>query len=223
MSKSFLDRIDEATRDELLSRCRERTLPARSILFFEGDDAHEVMIVRHGQVKVFLTTADGREVVLDVLGTGHLLGEMSAIDGGRRSANATSLDKVTIAALGLDSFRQFLAEHPSAAVAMLGAITERLRAASRRQVEFATVDALGRVCRRLADMVERFADGDPAAITITAPLSQTEIGAWAGLSREAVVKALHALRSLGWIATDGRSIKVLDLDAVRSRADLALD
>jgi CRP-like cAMP-binding protein len=53
---------------------------------------------------------------------------------------------------------------------------------------------------------------------LTAPLSQQEIGSWAGLSREAVVKALHALRCLGWIHTGGRTITVLDPAAVRARA-----
>lgn len=222
MTTSFLDRLDAATADALLSRCRVRAWPARSLLFFEGDDAHDVLIVRDGNVKVFIGTNDGREVVLDVLGPGDLLGEMSAVDGGARSANATALGKVSIATVSLPAFNAFLAEHPAAAMALLASMTTRLRAASRRQAEFATVDALGRVCRRISELAAR----QPATarpLTVTAPLSQTELGAWAGLSREAVVKAFHALRSLGWISTDGRAITVLDPAAVRARADATLD
>ena len=53
---------------------------------------------------------------------------------------------------------------------------------------------------------------------IDAPLTQSDIAAWAGLSREAVVKALQSLRRLGWVATTPQGITVLDVAAVTSRA-----
>ena len=59
-------------------------------------------------------------------------------------------------------------------------------------------------------------------MVISGPLTQGEIAAWAGLSREAVVKALHGLRTLGWVATTPRSITVVDVDAVTFRASLTI-
>ena len=53
---------------------------------------------------------------------------------------------------------------------------------------------------------------------IAAPLTQSDIAAWAGLSTEAVVKALQSLRRIGCVATTARSITVLDIAAVPSRA-----
>jgi CRP-like cAMP-binding protein len=187
-------------------------------LFFEGDDAHEVVTVRSGQVKVSAAGVDGREVVLAVLGPEDILGEISAIDGGRRSATATALTEVSVTLIDIERFRTFLSEQPAVAVELLRAVTERLRGASRRQVEFGTVDGLGRVCARLVDLMARYGRPNEVGVAITAPLSQQEIGSWAGLSREAVVKALHALRCLGWVDTRGRTITVVDPDAVRGRA-----
>jgi CRP/FNR family transcriptional regulator, cyclic AMP receptor protein len=98
-------------------------------------------------------------------------------------------------------------------------VAGRLRDTSRRQVEFGTVDALGRVCGRLAEMMDRYGHPDGRRVNITTPLSQSEMGAWAGLSREAVVKSLAALRALGWISTTGRTITIIDPAAVRARAN----
>jgi CRP-like cAMP-binding protein len=198
---------------------RVRRYPARSVLFFEGDDAHEVLIIQSGEVKVTMISSEGREVVLDVLGPGELLGELSAIDGAPRSAGAAALGAVELVAVDLARFNQFIDEHHSAAVALLRSVAGRLRHTTRRQVEFGTVDALGRVCGRIVEMMDRYGrQTDGARVVLNAPLSQSELGGWTGLSREAVVKALAALRALGWIATTGRSMTVIDPAAVRGRA-----
>ena len=218
VSGGFFVRLDPADAVALAALGRSRTFPAKSVLFFQGDDAHEVVIVRSGQVKVSAVGLDGREVVLDVLGAEEILGELSAIDGEPRSATATALTPTSATVIEIDRFRAFVSERPAVAVELLRAVTERLRGASRRQVEFGTVDGLGRVCARLVDLMARYGRPDRVGIAITAPLSQQEIGSWSGLSREAVVKALHALRCLGWIETGGRTIKVTDPAAVRARA-----
>jgi CRP/FNR family cyclic AMP-dependent transcriptional regulator len=181
-----------------------------------------VLIVRSGQVKVSAVGLDGREVVLDVLGAEEILGELSAIDGQRRSATATTLTPTSVTLIEIERFGTFLSERPAVAVELLRALTERLRGASRRQVEFGTVDGLGRVCGRLVDLMARYGRPGEVGIAINAPLSQQEIGSWSGLSREAVVKALHALRCLGWIETGGRTITVVDPAVVGARAAVDL-
>jgi CRP-like cAMP-binding protein len=175
VSGGFCGRLDPADATALAALGRSRTFPARSVLFFEGDDAHEVMIVRSGQVKVSAVGLDGREVVLDVLGPEAILGELSAIDGERRSATATALTQTSLTLIEIERFRAFVTERPSVAAELLRAVTERLRGASRRQVEFGTADGLGRVCARLVDLMARFGRPDGVGVSITAPLSQQEI------------------------------------------------
>jgi CRP-like cAMP-binding protein len=206
----------------LLGLGRSRSYPARSVLFFEGDDAHEVLILNRGEVKVTVTSQEGREVVLAVLGPGELLGELSAVDGAPRSASASALGPVTLTAIDLARFNTFIDEHHEAAVALLRCVAVRLREASRRQVEFGTLDALGRVCGRLTEMMDRYGRPNGTRMEIVAPLSQTEVAGWAGLSREAVVKAFAALRALGWLATKGHIITVIDPAAVRARAQVTV-
>jgi CRP/FNR family cyclic AMP-dependent transcriptional regulator len=220
---SFLGRLDPDQQAQLLGLGRARRYPGGSILFFEGDEAHDVLVVRSGELKV-AHTVEGHEVVLDVLTGGDVLGELSAIDGRPRSATATALTPAEVTSIPVGAFMVFLAEHPAVGLVLLRCVAGRLREASRRQVEYGALDALGRVCRRLIELIDRY--GAPAApgtpgVRITAPLTQGDIAAWAGLSREAVVRALHSLRTLGWVATTPRSITVLDLDAVAGRAALA--
>ncbi|MET0145139.1 MAG: Crp/Fnr family transcriptional regulator [Ilumatobacteraceae bacterium] len=217
----FLDQLDADHVERLVQLGRRRTHPPQSILFFEGDVPHDVILVRRGDLKVS-TVVDGREVVLDVLGPGAIVGEVSAVDGRTRSATVTALTTTEIVAIPAATFMDFLGQHPVIALTLLRCMATRIRDASRRQVEYGALDAVGRVCRRLVELMDRYGHPVPgeatSAVRIDAPLTQGDIAAWAGLSREAVVKALHALRRLGWVATSSRAITVLDVDAVVARA-----
>jgi CRP-like cAMP-binding protein len=115
----------------------------------------------------------------------------------------------------------FLSDEPKVGLVLLQCVAGRLRDASRRQVEYGALDGLGRVCRRLVELAHRYGSPTDDGTLITGPLTQGDIAAWAGLSREAVVRALQGLRSLGWVSTTSRSITVVDLPAVANRASLS--
>lgn len=217
---SFFESLDEASRERLLAQGQVRRYPARSILFLEGDPAHDVLVVRKGDIKVS-ANVDGHDVVLDIVGPDDLLGEIAVVDGHGRSATATTLNPVEVVRIPAASFLAHLEGEPTVMVLLLRSMSSRLRDASRRQVEYGALDAVGRVCRRLVELAERF--GQPAAgggVVIDGPLTQGEIAAWAGISREAVVKALSTMRRLGWVTTTARAITVVDLVAVTARAVL---
>ncbi len=215
----FLVRLTADAQRDLLALGRTRTYPARAVVFLEDDPLHHVSIIRSGLVKVTSTIAD-REIVLDVLGPGEVYGELSAVDGGRASASVITVTTTEVVLVPSVAFIDFLASRPDASMELMRDVTARLRAASRRQAEHGTLDGIGRVCRRITELMDRFGesgDGDAATIEIRSPLTQTDIAAWAGLSREAVVKAFQSMRRMGWLRTTGRHIAVLDPDAVRRR------
>jgi CRP-like cAMP-binding protein len=97
-------------------------------------------------------------------------------------------------------------------------LSRRLRDADRKRAEFAAQDSMGRVAARIVELAERFGAPAEAGVRIDLPISQEELAGWTGCSREAVSKALQAMRRVGWIETQRRSITALDLDALRRRA-----
>ena len=177
-----------------------------------------MIIVERGEVSILVTAIDGRELVIDVFGPGSLLGELSAIDGASRSASAVAIVDVEVMTVPTARFSEFLEAHPRAQRVLLQLLAERLRGATRRHLEFGTSDALGRVCARVDELARRYGRPSDEGLVIESPISQAELANWAGLSREAVVKALRALRSLGWIESRRNTIVVHDLAAIRARA-----
>jgi CRP/FNR family transcriptional regulator, cyclic AMP receptor protein len=216
--EGFLASLTEAERTGLEATGRRRDFPAGQILFTEGDDGHEVFVLLGGQVKVVTTAPSGRDVILDVMDEDSLLGELSAIDGNPRSATAIALTPVTVLCVSTEDFLAFLEHNGPAATALLRLVAARLRRSSQRQLEFGTSDALGRLCTCLLTMLDRYGTGEIAHRRVTMPLAQHEIAAMTGLSREAVVKGLRAMRSLDWIDTQAREVMILDEEAMRARA-----
>ena len=145
------------------------------------------------------------EILLAVRGPGALLGEVSAVDGGPRSASVAALEPVEAVVLTAAVFVDFLRSHAAAATVLLQLVVARLRDADRKRIEFAAYDIASRVARRLVELAERFGEPDDKGVRITVALSQDELAGWVGASREAVAKALRVLRDRGLVTTGRRT------------------
>lgn len=197
---------------------RSRHYPAGATLFLDGDAAVAVFVLLTGRVKVVAQTAAGRAVLLAVSGPGQLVGELAALDGGHRSASAVTLDPVSALVLGVERFRELLAQHPPAALGLLATTSGRLRDADRKRVEFASLDTAARVASRLLELADQYGEATAEGLLIDLGLTQDEIAGWTGSSREALTRALSTFRSRGWISTERRRVLLLDLPALRARA-----
>jgi len=218
VSDSFLSELGPEDAKELRSRAVSRSYERGTALFHELQRSDKVFLILSGRVKLTSNTDEGREVVFGLRGPGDLIGELSAIDGEPRSASATALESVEALVVSARDFVSFLEERPRVALLVMQLIGHRLRDADRKRVEFAAQDSIGRVAARIIELCERFGEETDRGVRIGAPISQEELAGWTGCSREAVSRALHALRELGWIETERRNVTVLDRESLRRRA-----
>ena len=151
---AFIDRLGDADRDALLRTGRPRHYRKGESIFVTGDTGGFVLLLSSGHVKVTAPAITGTEAVLSLRGPGDLIGELSALDDGpdRRVATVVALEPVTCRVVPAADFRAVLHDHPGIALALLHMLSERLRAADRRIVEFGAYDTVRRVARLLADL-----------------------------------------------------------------------
>jgi CRP-like cAMP-binding protein len=157
---AFLDALSPTARDALVAAGRSRRYPKGSLVYAAGDEGHDVLIIRSGAVKVVVGAPNGREVILDVLHAGDLVGELSAVDGGPRSATVFALESTEALVIAHRTFRAMLANHASIGDALLTMLSHRLRGSGLRQLEFGSNDALGRLCQRIIEMGHRYGTRD---------------------------------------------------------------
>jgi CRP/FNR family transcriptional regulator, cyclic AMP receptor protein len=217
----FLASLTSPESDDLTRCARPRRFARGATIVEEGEQARRVAAVLSGRVKVSCFSDDGREVVLGALGPGDLIGELSALDGAPCSATVTTMEPVEALVLSPSAFVAFLDSHPRVTRALLMMVTEKLRDADRKRVEFGTHDTEGRVARRLVELAQQYGTTTEGPVRIALPLSQQELAGWTCSSREAVSKALRSLRACGWVETHRRSITVVDCAALARRAGLS--
>ena len=141
------------------------------------------------------------------------------LDSGTRSVTVEALEPVEALAIPASRFRALLESHPRIAIEILSAFSRRFVDASRRQIEFAAAQTLGRVAARIIELSERYGERtEEGDLAIDLPISQSELAGWVGSSREAVAQALHTLRELGVIATERRQIVVRDVEELRRQS-----
>lgn len=213
----YLERLPAGDLAALRDLGRRRRWPRGAAIFTEGHRSDWVAIVTSGRTKVSYYTNAGDEIVLAIRGPGTLLGELSAIDGEAPSATVTALEPTEALVIAVDDFMGFLESHPGAAALMLRVLSQRLRDADRKRIEFGTFDTLDRVARRLVELADRFGHEVENGVQIDLPMTQEELAGWTGSSREAVSKALRTLRGRGLIETHRRSITITDIAALRER------
>ncbi len=119
--------LDDAAVEELCGYLHPVELKGGSSLFRVGDSGDAMYFIESGRVRITVTDADGREVILASLGHGDFFGEMAMLDGHGRSADATVTEDSRLAVLTRENFLTFVSSDSRIVLEMLSAITQRLR------------------------------------------------------------------------------------------------
>ena len=110
----LFEELTPAQLDWVAQRANRRAFPAGTNVLTAEQPGEAVYIILHGTVKIHVEQSDGRDVILSILGTGDLLGEMSLIDSIGRSASALTLENSLMLWMDKQTFNQLLERYPIA-------------------------------------------------------------------------------------------------------------
>jgi len=215
---SFIQRLDTCDQDAILSLGSSAVFRSGDHVFREGEVAGSVALLINGCVKICGTARNGRNVLLALRDAGDLVGQLPALDdSATRPSSAIAIADVEARIVSRTEFRDFLLHHPRATYVLMQELSRDLTEALRQGKVLGSEGTLGRVVERLLELADRYGAPTPGGgVRIALHLSQADVAAWIGGSREAVVRALASLRARGLITTQRRTIVIRDLDALRS-------
>ena len=194
---------------------RRRRFKRGEVLFHEGDPGDALFIVASGAVKVVVPSEEGGEAILATLHRGDFLGELALLDGAPRSAGAVALEPTEVLVLPRDRFSSLIASEPAIRDALLASLSAELRRLTAHVAELHFLDLTGRLAARLVRLAreqgERGADG---SVRLDTSLTQTDLAAMIGATRQSVNKLLGEFVAAGLLRLDHDAMVVTDIEAL---------
>ncbi len=210
---------DELAR--VLAFSRTERFSAGQVIFRRGEPGQSMMTVISGRIKISVSSSEGKEAVLAILGRGEVLGEMSLLDGKERSADATAMEAGEALSIHRRDFIPFLERNPAICIRMLGIMSNRLRRTSGMVEDRSFLDLPGRLAKTLIDLGKAGGTETEDGLRVETHMSQRSFGAMLGASRETINKQLKAWQDEGLVLT-GRGYVVL-IDPKRLARNVGLD
>jgi CRP/FNR family cyclic AMP-dependent transcriptional regulator len=183
----------------------------------QGDEGDSLFILLTGAARISMVSSNGREIILDYAEPGSVIGEIALLDGGERTATVTAIEPVQGLRLSRASFEAIIAQHSGMGLRILRELARRLRQANgtiESDRAFTSGPRLARFLRRLT--IDGSTDG-----RLRLDLSQSELGMFAGMSREQINRQLGAWSDAGVIELNGGRIKILDSTLLSEIAETA--
>lgn len=192
--------------EDLLSLASRHDMAKGQTLLLQGDPGDALFILLAGNAKVTMVSTNGREITLDYADPGSVLGEIAVLDGGERSASVIALSKGSYLRLTRAAFETFVERQPGVAWRLMRELARRLRQTN-ATVESDRAFASG---PRLARFLQRLTLSGSADGRLRLNLSQSDLGSFAGMSRENINRQLSTWADCGIIALDHGQIRVVD-------------
>jgi CRP-like cAMP-binding protein len=200
------------TIDKVTSHVVTRTHPPNRAILLENDWGGSVYFILDGWVKIRTYNMDGKEVTLNILGKGEIVGEMAALEESTRSTDAITLTTATISSIPAQDFVNLLKSEPLAGIRLSQLMAKRLRQVNRR-LRLREADSLSRVADTLLFLVE--GQGEKSGQGAIIPnLPHRELSGISGLARETVTRSLTKLEKKGLIQRQQESLYIPDLAAL---------
>ncbi|WP_184725306.1 Crp/Fnr family transcriptional regulator [Streptosporangium saharense] len=218
---TFLARLAEADRRALLSLGRPRVCPPGEVLLAQGDPGDHVVLLIDALVTVVARVENGVGALLGIRVGGDLVGEMAVLDGARRSATVTTCVRSMVIRIAKGPFLGYLAEHAAAGLVLNTMLSDRLRWANRRRLDFAGYGVGVCLARVLVDLARLHGRESSEGVDIGVRLSQSELGALIGAKEISVHKALRGLSDQGLVRVGHRRVVILDPHSLMTYAELS--
>jgi CRP-like cAMP-binding protein len=198
----------------------ERTIRKGGLIFHEEDPADAFYVIASGTVKIFVSSGRGDEMVLATLRRSDGLGEIALLDDGPRTASAQALEPVTLLAFARSTFRELIHDDEAIADALLRSAGRLFRRITNQAADLVFLDLEGRVAKLLVAMAQERGEEHEGVVTLDLGVTQGDLAAMVGGSRQSVNQILHGLRSRGFMEIEGRTVVIEQLDSLRRRASL---
>lgn len=190
--------LTPAQMTQLAGAVTKKRVKRGELIVEQGKKSESLFVILSGRARVIMTDRRSREVILDTLGSGDYVGEISLIDGKNHTANVQAEVQTDLLELGHVEFIRCMSENHAIANSVIKGLVHRLRKADEKISSLALMDVYGRVAKVLVSAAE---PGDDSSLIIHDKMTRQDIAKMVGASREMVSRVMRDFEEQGFIKT----------------------
>ncbi|MFP8875515.1 MAG: Crp/Fnr family transcriptional regulator [Myxococcota bacterium] len=196
---SIFSGLTDRELDSLSAAARSVTFGARKELFHKGDSGTQLYVVVEGRLKALTTSAEGSDMVYNIMGPGDVIGEIAILGSIERTLTVRTLEPCEMLVLDRRDLLALLRSRPELALELLAMLAQRVRDMGEKFEEVKFLNLPYRLARRFEAAARSYGKTEGAEVRIDLKLSQEEWGELAGATREAVNKQLRVWADQGLV------------------------
>lgn len=212
-------RLRDSDRDHLAAICQLRVFEENQTLFEEGQDAQWFLFVSQGRVKIFKSTASGKDLILEILGPGEPVGAVAVYEERVYPATATALERTVCVMAPRGPFLRLLEQHPSLVRGLLSGLTLRLIELTNRLAELTGGRLEPRFARTFLKMADEHGQPTAGGIFIPVRLSRQELADLCGTTVETCIRIMSRWGKEGVVRTERDGFVLVDRRALARLAE----
>lgn len=212
---------DSGAIHELASSGMPRHYRRNTYLFHQGDPSHEIHFLMEGRVEISSLSTSGQRMLHTTIDQPQFFGELGLLGGMPRTAAALALEETEVWVTSGETFQDFLAQEPTASLALLRALARQVSAHEAFVDDLLFLDLKGRVAKRLLQLVSPSLDELPEdGAVLPAIVTHADLASLCGGSRENVTRILSDFQRRGLVERDGRRFVLRKISGLARLAGL---
>ena len=212
-SSPYFSGLNDAALSSLTRYVSEKKADRGEILVYEGEPAEALFLVISGVVKVFKTSADGKEQIFGIIRPGETFNDVPVLSGGKNLISAGAMSPVLLNGIKKKDMETIIKENPQVALNVVHVLSRRVQELVSLVEDFSFRHVSGRVAKILLEYVLDVSSGRPR-------LTQQEMAAMIGTAREMVGRSLKSLEKEGAIRIERNRIVITNQKTLREMAGI---
>lgn len=203
--------------DELVALTSTVDFDANETVFTKGSEGDELYVLGGGRVSLQLERKDGKTISLGTLSKGDMFGEVSVLDGSRRSATVKTIEPSEFLVIRRDELFDLIHRSPDITIKLFGVLTKRIRMTDELIEDTLAFDLPSKLAKELLGLAKAYGQNTSNGIRINVDFSESELAGIVGTTKQKLEEQLKEWQQESTIAVSGGYITIVDPFELKKR------
>ncbi len=187
-------------------------------IFSEGDPSDWLYAVLDGKVKITKLSAEGKEIIIEVISPGDIFGAIAVMRGFPYPANAVAMEETLLLKISRNNFLKILDGYPSVMYCIMQNIGDRMKGSHESLKNIALEKVSSRIASLLLKLAEKSGKETPEGTVIDFRLTKQDIADMVGTTVETSIRTMSQFKKDGIVAEEEGQIVIKDLEKLKALA-----